>query len=260
MTSLFAGAESDLTPLRVIGWFSCGATSAVACKLTLAEHPAAEIVRIVLGGEHEDNDRFTADCERWYGKPVTRLLPPKHRDHFEVAEKDGYINGPSGARCTMLLKRKTREVFQRSGDLHVFGFDADEVERANDYRDNYGLWVSTPLIDAGLTKPDCKAILERQGIELPAMYRLGYSNNNCIACWKGGMGYWNRIRVDFPAQFQRAVEIGRAIGRSPLKKGGKPLMLHDLPPDAGRWDEDQPPSCGPMCELTINRLHSEEQS
>ena len=30
------------------------------------------------------------------------------------------------------------------------------------------------------------------------MYDLGYPNNNCIGCIKGGMGYWNRIRKDFP--------------------------------------------------------------
>ncbi len=41
------------------------------------------------------------------------------------------------------------------------------------------------------------------------MYDLGYPNNNCIGCVKGGMGYWNKIRKDFPEVFQK-----RAVARS----------------------------------------------
>ena len=40
----------------------------------------------------------------------------------------------------------------------------------------------------------------------PLMYDLGYPNNNCIGCVKGGMGYWNHIRKDFPEVF----EVGRS--------------------------------------------------
>ena len=32
---------------------------------------------------------------------------------------------------------------------------------------------------------------------------MGYNNNNCIGCIKGGMGYWNKIRVDFPEVFEK---------------------------------------------------------
>lgn len=253
---LFA-SQPDPEPTRVLAWFSCGVTSAVACKLALAERPTATPVRIVLGGEHEDNERFHADCERWYGREIVRLHPPKYADHFQVARERRFINGPQGALCTAELKRKTRELYQRAGDLHVFGFDAGEEDRAREYEERFGLWVTYPLIEAGLTKPDCKAIVEAAGIVLPALYRLGYANNNCKGCWKGGAGYWNRIRVDFPEVFAEAAEIGKAIGRSPIKRNGVPLMLHELPPDAGRWEADQPASCGPMCELTIDRIQGD---
>lgn len=252
---LFDSIRTD--PNRVIGWFSCGVTSAVACKLMLADHPGAVVARIVLAGEHEDNERFHAECERWLGQSILRLSPPKYSHHFEVARRERYINGPNGAKCTGALKIATRVAFQRPGDLHVFGFDAGEEDRANDYRDNFSLDMETPLIAAGLTKGDCKAIVERAGIEIPMMYRLGYSNNNCVGCWKGGMGYWNRIRVDFPELFAEAAEICRSIGRSPVKeRDGTPIMLHDLDPNRGRFEDDQPPSCGPMCELAINRLEA----
>ena len=60
-----------------------------------------------------------------------------------------------------------------------------------------------PLIDHMLTKQDCHGICERLGVKRPAMYDLGYQNNNCIGCVKGGMGYWNKIRVDFPEVFKK---------------------------------------------------------
>jgi hypothetical protein len=49
--------------------FSCGAASAVATKLTLAEHSAEEVVIInaFIQEEHTDNRRFLADCEKWHG-------------------------------------------------------------------------------------------------------------------------------------------------------------------------------------------------
>ena len=53
----------------IICWFSCGATSAVACHLALKEYgDKAQIYYCETGGEHEDNKRFLLDCEKWYGK------------------------------------------------------------------------------------------------------------------------------------------------------------------------------------------------
>jgi hypothetical protein len=54
------------------------------------------------------------------------------------------------------------------------------------------------LIENKLSKNECAGILAGAGIEIPMMYKLGYNNNNCIGCVKGGAGYWNKIRVDFP--------------------------------------------------------------
>jgi hypothetical protein len=55
-------------------------------------------------------------------------------------------------------------------------------------------------------------MLWKAGIEIPAMYKMGYNNNNCIGCVKGGMGYWNKIRKDFPEVFNRMAVIEREVG------------------------------------------------
>ncbi|RML73278.1 hypothetical protein APX70_04692, partial [Pseudomonas syringae pv. maculicola] len=71
--------------------------------------------------------------------------------------------------------------------------------------------VIAPLIDRGLGKEDCKAMIQRAGIELPVMYRMGYDNANCIGCVKSGEGYFRAIREDFPEQFEQNWAKARCV-------------------------------------------------
>ncbi|MDK2126472.1 hypothetical protein [Parachitinimonas caeni] len=87
------------------------------------------------------------------------------------------------------------------------------LDRLEDFHErNPDRPVVAPLIEAGLCKADCKAMLERAGSELPMMYRLGYDNANCIGCVRGGEGYWRAIREDFPAQFEAICQLQDEIG------------------------------------------------
>jgi hypothetical protein len=241
------------TGQRVVVWFSCGVTSAIAAKLAIARWgDRVEVVRILLEGEHPDNDRFAADCEAWFGRPITNIKSWQYDDHWGVIEGERYINGPDGAKCSQILKRKVREDFQQFNDIQVFGFDQDEEiakSRALDFRLHHPeIMCVTPLLDEGLGKSDCLALAERQGIEIPAMYRLGYGNNNCIGCVKGGMGYWNKIRRDFPGAFDRMARIERSLGRSCVKtKVDGQVFLDTLDPDRGRFEDEPAISCGVTC-------------
>jgi hypothetical protein len=59
---------------RIVAQFSCGAASAVATKLALAQHgDNCVILNAFLLEEHQDNRRFAADCERWFGRSITVL-------------------------------------------------------------------------------------------------------------------------------------------------------------------------------------------
>ncbi len=74
-------------PSRTASWFSCGAASAVATKLTSPD----VIAYCETGSEHPDNRRFLIDCEKWFGKEVTILQNPDFRDTWDVWEKRKYI-------------------------------------------------------------------------------------------------------------------------------------------------------------------------
>lgn len=48
----------------IIAWFSCGVTSAVACKIALNLYNDVQLYYIETGSGHPDNVRFISDCER----------------------------------------------------------------------------------------------------------------------------------------------------------------------------------------------------
>jgi hypothetical protein len=246
--------------MRQIAWFSCGAPSAVAAKLTVQEYPeTSEVVYCDTGGEHPDNVRFLLDVARWLGRAVVVLKHPRFQNHLEVIAYHRYIVGPTGAKCTFELKRRLREEYQRPGDVHVWGFTAEEADRAHDFEERFpDLRCAWPLVEAGLSHEDCLALVLRAGIAIPAMYKLGYKNNNCIGCVKGGMGYWNKVRVDFPEVFAKMAALERDVGATVLRRKGHPLPLAELPADAGRYQDEPEIQCGLMCDLVDRQIRERE--
>ena len=238
--------------MRIISWFSCGAASAVATKLAISESKSpVEIVYCHVREEHPDNMRFKDDCEKWFGQEIKVIRNEKYNGSiYEVFEKTKYLVGIAGAPCTRLLKKEMRKEYERLGDRQVFGYTVEEQDRVDRFIDanaDVDLW--SILIEKGLTKQDCLAILQRANIELPAMYKLGYQNNNCIGCVKGGAGYWNKIRVDFPEQFERMANMEKQIGAKILKIGDERIWLSDLPKDAGDYPKEQAIECGIFCHM-----------
>jgi 3'-phosphoadenosine 5'-phosphosulfate sulfotransferase (PAPS reductase)/FAD synthetase len=237
---------------RYLVWFSAGAASAVAAKLTLTDHSNEEIVIAYTdpGSEHPDNKRFLDECEEWFKHPIVRLKSERYEDTWDVWESTKFLVSPVGARCTVELKKKVRYGFELPTDIQVFGYTSEEGHRAERFREqNPGVNLVTPLIERGLTKDDCLGLISRTGIELPVMYKLGYRNNNCIGCVKGGMGYWNKIRVDFPETFERMAQLERTLDRSVIRSGGEPVFLDKLDPKRGNHQTELSIECSLLCQL-----------
>lgn len=247
----------------VLAWWSAGVTSAVACKMALEMYDNVKLYYIKIDTAHPDNERFKADCEKWYGCKIETLQSKDYKDQFEVIEKTGAINTPTGAPCTLNLKKNVRFDFERLHEINLFnnygilnqvwGFEYDkkEINRAIRHGQQYpGTKPLFPLIEKGISKENCAGLLMNAGIELPMMYKLGYNNNNCIACVKGGMGYWNKIRVDFPPYFNRMAKLERQIGYTCLHNEDEGnIYLDTLDPNRGRMSKEIMPNCGMVCEL-----------
>jgi len=238
---------------RIVCQFSCGAASAVATKLALAQYGQTNDVQIVnafVAQEHPDNRRFLADCEKWFGRPITVLRDEKYgASTVEVFRRERFMTSRNGAPCSRHLKRKLMDAWRRPDDAMVLGFTTEERGRYDDILERFPNALA-PLIEKNLSKGDCLAMVERAGIELPAMYRLGYNNANCIGCVKGGKGYWNKVRRDFPEQFEELAAVQESLGPGANffrdYKSGERFSLRELDPAAGRHNEVLP-DCGLMC-------------
>lgn len=242
---------------RIVCQFSCGAASAVATKLALAQYGSTHDVQIVnayLANEHEDNRRFLLDCQEWFGQEVVQLRDEKYGANIlQVFRRERYMKGLRGAPCTKLLKRRLLDKWKKPDDVMVFGYTAEEVDRLEDFRErNPDRPVIAPLIEKGLGKEDCKAMLLRAGIALPAMYLLGYHNANCIGCVKGGQGYFRAIRQDFPAQFEELCKVQDELGPGSYlhlnRKTNLRFSLRELG-DGPVQRNEALPACSFFCEL-----------
>lgn len=253
---------------RMVCQFSCGAASAVATKIILATYAPEDVlvVNAFIVEEHDDNRRFLADCEKWFGHPIVVLRDQKYgASTDEVWRRKRYMKGPYGAPCSGELKRKLLKTVSLPGDINVIGYTREEWDRFDDIMANFpDVQWSAPLIERDLGKEDCLAMIDRAGIELPEMYRRGYDNANCIGCPKGGQAYWQNIREDFPERFVQIRTIQEGIGQGAnflrFRSGpreGERMSLADLPPGRGDMKSEPSFSCSLFCDLAEKEIRGD---
>lgn len=237
---------------RTLAWFSSGAASAVMCKLELGT-PGLEIVNCDLGtSEDDDNHRFLLDCEKWFGRPIVRIKSETFANIDEVFEKRQYLSGIAGAPCTGEMKVVPRMNYERPWDTHLFGYTADarDVKRAEQLAERYSEWdIRFPLIERGLTKAACFALLEKEGIKRPRIYDMGYPNGNCPGCVKAtSPDYWALVRLRHPEVFARRAEQSRRFGAKLARIGDERVFIDEIPAD---WPilNPQVSACDFLCQI-----------
>lgn len=217
-----------------------------------------EWIYIDIKDQHPDSLRFIKDCESAIGKPIQVLRSNEYTCVDDcVRAFGGFRNTGNGfAPCTNWLKKRVRKEWEnRNKDyelIYVWGFDFKEKSRAErTVESNPQARHEFPLIDRNLSKEEVHGLFERTfPFKRPFMYELGYPNNNCLGCTKGGMGYWNKIRKDFPDVFKSRSELERLVGHSILKDSkGSPIYLDELDPNRGNMNTEVFPECGIMCYL-----------
>ena len=236
-------------------WFSCGAASAVAAKLTIEQYADKYNILVVnnpVDEEDSDNLRFLKDTEKWLGRKILIAKNSKigTTSAVDVWKKSKYMSGVKGAPCTLKLKKEARYEFELKNhiDYHVLGFTIDEVSRHERFTKFERSNVFPILIDAKLTKQDCFNILQNANIDLPNIYKLGYPNANCIGCVKSSSPtYWNLVREKHPDVFQQRAIQSKQIGCKLVKLKGKRIQLEDLPNDA-KGGKIKSWECGIFCD------------
>ena len=230
-----------------VSWFSAGVSSFIATYLE--RETIDKVLYIHIDDQHPDTMRFVKDCEKALGKEI-EILQSKYKSVDNVIQQFRFINGPYGARCTDVLKKRVRKEWEHGKGriTYVWGYDSTEKNRAERLLEAMPEYDHVfPLIDRSISKEDAHGMLRELGIKRPSMYDLGYSNNNCVGCVKGGMGYWNRIRKDFPEVFNRMAARERQIGNSCIKD----VFLDELDPDRGRMEDEITEDCSIICQLNL---------
>ena len=210
-------------------------------------------IYVDIKDQHKDSMRFIRDIENVIGSEVTVLRSERYETVEDcVLAFQGFRNPYNQfAPCTNWLKKRVRKQWEQEhaeDDLtYIWGFDLKERNRAErTVESNPQAKHEFPLIDKCLCKEEVHGLFERLfSFKRPAMYEMGYPNNNCIGCIKGGMGYWNRIRQDFPDVFKSRANLERKVGHSILKE----CYLDELDKDRGNMNTEIFPECGVMCYL-----------
>jgi 3'-phosphoadenosine 5'-phosphosulfate sulfotransferase (PAPS reductase)/FAD synthetase len=219
--------------MMVVCWWSGGITSAVACKIAIDLFGLDSCRMVMIDTRNEDDDtyRFKKDCELWYGKEIEVIASDIYPTIQDVWHRFNSLNVATGAICSTHMKRLVRERWQKTNDYdyQVFGFEFEKKEfnRALSMKLNHpNSKAIFPLIMMGYDKNACMEIVKDSGIEIPMMYQLGFNNNNCFktGCVQGGIGYWKKMKVDFPDKFERMADLEHEL----TKKRGSPVtMLKD---------------------------------
>jgi len=225
---------NDVTAGRVIGWWSGGVASAIACKLALEKYgDAVEPVFCDTTIEHPDTDRFMQAYEKVMGVKIKIIKSHRMTNPEEVWYRYKGLNFASGAPCSMVMKKEPRIKYQdiRNDFAQVFGFDycKKEIRRAsNMLANNPDLNPIFPLIVERFDRDLIFKELDRLGIKPPVTYNH-FLNNNCIGaddspiggCIQGGVGYWQKIRSIYPKKYAYMANIEHEL--SVLK--GKPVTI-----------------------------------
>jgi hypothetical protein len=189
------------------------------------------MVMIDTRNEDDDTYRFKKDCEQWYGKEIEVIASDVYPTIQDVWHRFNSLNVATGAICSTHMKRLVRERWQKTNDYdyQVFGFEFEKKEfnRALSMKLNHpNSKAIFPLIMMGYDKNACMEIVKDAGIEIPMMYQLGFNNNNCFktGCVQGGIGYWKKMKVDFPDKFEKMADLEHELTE---KRGSPVTMLKD---------------------------------
>lgn len=157
--------------------------------------------------EDEDLYRFLYESANKLGIPITDYSDG--RDIWQVFKDVKYLGNSRADPCSKDLKRKKSREFVKQftpEDVIIYlGFDWSEFHRFEKARKAWLPYtIKCPLTEKPyLTKQEMMNDLVRvDEIQLPRLYRMGFSHNNCGGgCVKAGIGQFTRLLDMFPERF-----------------------------------------------------------
>lgn len=207
--------------MKHIVMFSGGIGSWAAAKRVVAKHGAADVTLLFTDTRMEDKDlyRFLDEAAANVGAPLVRIAEGRNPWHVFFDER--FLGNSLRDPCSKILKRQMADRWlQNNCDptntvVHV-GIDWSEEHRYTGLRDRRAVdgWrYEAPMCESPyLSKTDMQGWLKQEGIEIPKLYRLGFSHNNCGGfCIKAGQGHFANLLRTMPDVYARHEGMEQAI-------------------------------------------------
>tara|TARA_B100000686_G_C16508159_1_gene820675 strand:- start:143 stop:892 length:750 start_codon:yes stop_codon:yes gene_type:complete len=226
--------------LKHIVSLSGGTASAVAANRVMQRKGKDNVILWFADTSWEDEDlyRFLIDLENFWDKEIVRYKDG--RNPLQVGEDVKFILNSRIRACSRILKqeafRKYLKKLEKPVTIHL-GMDWTEEHRMAAPKNNYeqfeGVKVSFPLMWKPWYKSKYSKIVEKWGIEIPRLYKMGFPHNNCGGrCIAQGKREWKRLGHYFPERYNEVMnweekmreELGTAKGKTILKD----ITLRDL--------------------------------
>jgi hypothetical protein len=213
------------------------------------------------GWEHQRMYEWLEEVERATGRTIVRV---KNADSTlpQYIEDQCFVPSPIARFCTRMFKIEPIDEFlgQRVPCELLIGLNAEEADKRTG---NHGLMpgvsYSYPLVDMGLGRPDCLAILDRHGLrpKFPRYMRRG----GCKGCFFKSKAEYRAMAVMSPdeadevadlediVQDQRGQRYGIRDGIKSLRKFNEQARAQELWEFASENDTEGalPSPCGVFC-------------
>lgn len=198
--------------MKHIIFYSGGLGSWITAKRVIQQQGKENVILLFTDTKMEDEDlyRFLDDTEKNFGILITRI--EDGRTPWEVFKDKRWLGNAKLAQCSHILKQQTaekwiKENFEPDEAILYLGIDWTEAHRQTAPRKNWHPYkVEFPMCEAPyMDKEDVKRELSLTGIELPKLYKIGFSHNNCGGvCVRGGQGHWVHLLETLPERFAEA--------------------------------------------------------
>ena len=203
--------------MKHIVMFSGGIGSWAAAKLVAQKYGTDDLFLVfadVKGksidphvGEDEDTYRFIEEAAKNVGG--TYIYLNEGRDIWEVFKDKRFLGNSRLANCSHLLKQKpAREWLDAhcnpDDSIIYVGIDWTETHRLPAIVKNYLPYkAQAPLTEPPyLDKHELIAWAQKEGIQTPRLYDLGFSHNNCGGgCVRAGQGQFKKLLETMPERF-----------------------------------------------------------
>ncbi len=215
--------------LKHIVFFSGGIGSWMTAKRVIEKHGKEDVVLLFTDTLIEDEDlyRFIKETVAEMGVEFIRLSDG--RTPWDVYRDVRFLGNSRLAPCSHHLKQKVADVWirdnfkpekqytestldyweqdEREQAVLYLGIDWTEIHRTKAPMKNWKPYrVEFPMCEQPyMSKDEMLQQLSNLGIEVPRLYKMGFSHNNCGGfCCRAGQGHFANLLKQLPERYAEA--------------------------------------------------------